>query len=108
MKNLLSSCAPGPGVSFYIKIKKYFVSFEGKWLLPIDWLIDICVPPTRDFNDTGILFAVDFRNAVVVSYLSGAGLFSVINVGLVWRRVAIENAGKLIFVDWIPKLGRAG
>jgi hypothetical protein len=62
-------------------------------------LFDICVPPIRDFNETGILFAVDCRNAVVVSYLSGAGLFSDINVGLVCKRVAIDHAGKLIFVD---------
>jgi hypothetical protein len=36
IKNLLSSCAPGPGVSIYIKTKKYYLLFEGKLVIPVD------------------------------------------------------------------------
>lgn len=45
-----------------------------------------------------VVFAVNLRKAVLVSYVSGAGLFSTINAGLVARRVAIDHAGKVTFV----------
>ncbi len=72
------------------------------------WFVDAWVPPGRDLNVICVLFAVNFLKADIVSYVSGLGLFSDVIADLFWKREAIDHAGKLTFVAWLPKVGFAG